>query len=143
MEGYERINKSILHDFGICLGCGYYLTGGWCNICVSAEIIPFEIMHKDKIWLNTGRGFFISKIMKFGHFSNILYSIDTMCDWVFHKNPSIREDAYIYELSNFHKIYPSALFVGQHPNNPPTLEDTTTFYICKFVIHQNSNGDFT
>ena len=44
-------------------------------------------MHKDKIWLNIGRRFFISKMMKFGSFSEIQYCIDTICGHVFHKRP--------------------------------------------------------
>ena len=53
-------------------------------MCASAEIILFQIMHKDKLWLNVGKGLFVSR-MKFGNFNKIHYCIDTTGDHVFYK----------------------------------------------------------
>ena len=88
MESYSEAHgplfTKILHEFHIHLGCGYTLWEGHCYTCVPIEITLLEIMHRDEVWLYVGRGFFVSKIIKFGYLNNIVYFIDAICGQVFH-----------------------------------------------------------
>ena len=70
-------------------------------------------------------------MIKSGYFNNILYFIDIVCGWVFHKSPCLWKDTYICELPNLHNLCTTTLFVDHHPDNPSILEDITTFCVCK------------
>ena len=93
-ETNEPLFTIILHEFPIWLGCRYMLWEGCHSICAPVEITLLEIIHKHKVWFNIGRGFFVSGITKFGCFNNIVYCIDTVCGWEFHKKTK-SEDMHI------------------------------------------------
>ena len=69
MENYAETNKplftEVLYKFHICLDCGYTVWEGCCATCALVEITLLDIMHKDKVWFDVGRGFFISRMIKF------------------------------------------------------------------------------
>ena len=74
---FEPIFMKVLHDFDMLCNVDMLrledtLWEGCCTTCASVEIILFEITHKEKIWLNVVRGFFVSSIMKLGPFNEIL-----------------------------------------------------------------------
>ena len=65
-----------------------------------------------------------ARAVNFGHFTNMIYSIDTVCGTVFYKSPLLREGSYICELLDPHSLYGTALFGDHHPNKPPSFEET-------------------
>ena len=82
--------------------------------------LPFSQMELSEhgIRFNTGRGFFVSRIIQFGSFNNKVYCIDTVCGWVFNKkNPTSKSRPYICELCNLHILYTTTLFLDHLPNN--------------------------
>ena len=85
----------LLYQFHIYLQCGNMLWAGCCSTCAQVEIKLLGITHRDKVWLNVGRGFLVFHITKLGHFANIVYCIDAAGDRVFHKNPCLKGDAHI------------------------------------------------
>ena len=56
----EPLLTRILCDFHICLGCGYTQWRRHCSTCAPLELTLLEIMHRDTMWQNVGREFFIS-----------------------------------------------------------------------------------
>ena len=96
-KNYDETNKTLftrtLHELHISLGCGNTHWEGCCYICA---LVLLEIIHKHKVWFNVGREFFLPGMIKFGCFNNILYCIDTVCDQMFHKDPCLQVDIYIF-----------------------------------------------
>ena len=68
------------------------------------------------MWQNVDRGFFVSRILKFGHSMNMIYCIDTIYGRIFYKYPSLEADSYICEIPIPSGIYIAALFTDHHPN---------------------------
>ena len=71
-------------------------------------------------------------MLKFDRFHKIDYCIDASIGLICYKNPSLGGDKYIYEAHELHDLYTSALLMDHHPNNPPTLEEIITNYLCTF-----------
>ena len=79
------------------------------------EMMLFEIINKDKLWINVGWGFFISCITKFGHFNKIVHCKGTFLGPAYYKNPSLRGNGYICMIYDTHGLYMSALYVDPYP----------------------------
>ena len=65
-------------------------------------------------------------MLKLNVLHRLVYSSDGSLGFIYYKNPSLRGDKYICEVLELHDLCTSSIFVDHHPNNPPTLEDTTT-----------------
>ena len=102
-------------------------------ICETIEITLLEIIHRDNVNKNLGRGFFVSRIVKVSHSMNLSYCINTICSIVFYKNPFLKGDNYIHEIPSPHSRYISTLCVDHHPSKCPTLENSLFVGI---TIHQ-------
>ena len=87
--------------------------------------------HKYSTWQSLSRGFFVSGIIKFGHSINMIYCIDAIYGRVLYKNPSLQGDIYICEIPSPFGIYITTSVIDHHANKPLSLEDMTTFHICK------------
>ena len=122
----------VLYDTGICLGYGCIALGLFCQFCLPAEIMLLEIICKDDVWLNVGWGFFVFCMLKFSGFHRNIYCVDASLGLIYYKNLSLRRDNCVCEVLELHNVYTSTLFVDHHPSNLPTLEDITTFHLCKF-----------
>ena len=98
MERYSETKEpkvtQILHEFQICLACGYTLWEEHCSTCTSAEIILLKIRSRDKGCLNMGRAFLVSLILKFKYFINQLYR-HCMQEGVSQKSMSKRRCVYL------------------------------------------------
>ena len=77
-------DKNIRADFKVMtqwipplLSCGYTWWRAKCSTCETMAVTLLEIMDKDNVWQNLGRGFFISRIIKLGHSINMSYCIGT------------------------------------------------------------------
>ena len=76
------------------------------------------MFNNNNIWQNLGRGFFVSRIIKFGHSMNMIYHIDTTYGRIFYKNPSLEGYSYIHEIPSPCGIYITTLFIDHHLNKP-------------------------
>ena len=87
IDGYDQSNESfftkIIHEFHVSLGC--------CSTCGTIEITLLEIIHKDSMWQNLGRRFFVLRTKKSGHYINIIYYFDTIYGRIFYKDPSWKD----------------------------------------------------
>ena len=71
-------------------------------------------------------------MLKFSKFHKIMYFIEFSLCLIYNKNLSLRGVQYIHRIPELHNLYTSTLFADHNPNNPPTLEDIATFYLCQF-----------
>ena len=121
-----------LYDLSICLSHRYTVWKSHCSSCLAEEIMLFEIVHKDKSYINVGSGFFISHVMNFFHFNRTVYCIGISSSCIYHKNPTLRGDRCICKIHDLHNLYSSALFLVQYSNHPPALQDFVAFYLCQY-----------
>ena len=49
-------------------------------------------MGEDSAWQNLGRGFFVLRIMKYSHSTNMIYCIDTICGGLFYKKSLLKKE---------------------------------------------------
>ena len=100
----------MIHKFNVCLDCWHTQWRWWYSTCKTIEITLLEIIHKDNVWKNLGREFFVLRIVKFDHSMNMIYWTDTIYGRIFYKNQSFKEDSYIHKIPSPHGIYISLLY---------------------------------